>query len=219
MQGLLGTAAVMGIIPKGSGNGMARNMGIPLQLDAAMRVINAGDIVATDIAFAGDKPFISNAGVAFDAQIAHEFAASKRRGLLIYAWLVTKKLWSYRPMDFSINVDGRHYTEKAFMVVVANGRQFGYNFSIAPMADHTDGLLDVIVIRQFPRLMGALISWQAMNGTLAQSRYVRHLRGKAISIQHPSLELMQLDGDAHRCTANVQFTVSQGALRVLAPRL
>lgn len=217
MQGLLGTKAILGIIPRGSGNGMARNLGIPLELNAAMKVINDGNVETTDIAYAGDRPFVSNAGVAFDAQIAHEFAASKRRGLLIYSWLVTRNLWAYKSKNYTITVDGQAYSEKAFMVVVANGRQFGYNFQIAPMASHDDGLLDVVIIREFPRLMGAAISWRALTGTLNKSSYVRHLRGTDITISHPSLQLMQVDGDAHHCENDVRFTISPGALHVLAP--
>src|SRR5690606_4208169 len=140
-----GTGTMLGIIPKGSGNGMARTMDIPLELDEAIKVINKGNIVAMDVGYANGEPYISNAGVAFDALISKKFSKSERRGLMVYSWLVTKHMWLYKSWKWQINIDGKEMTERAFIVNVANGQQFGYNFKIAPMANYTDGLLDLIV--------------------------------------------------------------------------
>ena len=216
-QGLLGTGTMLGIIPKGSGNGMARTMRIPINTQEAMKVLNKGNNIKTDIAFANGKAFVSNAGVAFDALISKKFAKSTRRGLMVYSWLVTKYMWLYRARSFEITVDGKTFTEKAFMVVVANGQQFGYNFKIAPMADYTDGLLDLIVIRNFPKILGGIISYRVMMGTIMGSRYVTHIRGKEITISHPDLKLMQTDGDAHECSNKIKFTLQKGAQSVIVP--
>ncbi len=217
IHGLEGSSTALAIIPKGSGNGMARTMRIPLNTAGAMQVINTGNTVQMDIAYANERAFISNAGVAFDALISKKFAKSEKRGLTVYSWLVTKYLWLYKPWDFEITVDGKVIKEKAFMVNVANGQQFGYNFKIAPMADYTDGVLDVIIIRSFPKILGGLIALRAMTGTIASSPYVTHLRGKEISIKHPGLKLMQTDGDAHECANDINFTVKQGAQKVIIP--
>lgn len=216
-QGLLGSNTVLGIIPKGSGNGMARTFKMPLDTFAAMRTINAGHIISTDIGFANERPFISNAGVAFDALISKKFAKSEKRGFGVYSWLVTKHLWLYKPWQFEITVDGERLDEKAFMVVVANGQQFGYNFRIAPMACYNDGLLDLIVVRKFPKILGGLIAMRAMNGTITDSRYVSHKRGREITIAHPELKLMQTDGDAHPCANSILFSVKKEALKVIVP--
>ena len=218
VQGLLGTNTLLAIIPKGSGNGMARTMRIPLDTNEAIKVINAGNIAAMDVAFANDKPFISNAGVAFDALISKKFAKSEKRGLMVYSWLVTKYMWLYKSWDWKIIIDGKEIKERAFMVNVANGKQFGYNFQIAPMASFTDGLLDIIIIRKFPKILGGLIAARAMMGTLAKSPYVRHITGKEITISHPSLRLMQTDGDAHACEPSISFRIQQGAQKVIVPR-
>ncbi|MES2701956.1 MAG: diacylglycerol kinase family protein [Bacteroidota bacterium] len=217
VQGLVGTDTIFGVIPKGSGNGLARNMRVPLTTEGAIKVISSGKTVNMDIAFANGRPFISNAGVAFDALISKQFAKSRRRGLLVYGWLVTKGMWQYKPLDWQITIDGREIKEHAFMVNVANGQQFGYNFKIAPMASYTDGILDVIVIRKFPKILGAGLVYRAMNGTIVSSPYVKHYSGKEISICNPSLRLMQRDGDAHDCEHKINFTVQQGALKVLVP--
>lgn len=215
--GLAGSSTVLGIIPKGSGNGMARTMGIPLLPDEAVKVINNDNTVAIDVAQANDRLFISNAGVAFDALISKKFAKSERRGLMVYSWLVTKYMWLYKEWDFTIIIDGKEIRERAFMVNVANGKQFGYNFHIAPMADYTDGILDVVIIRKFPKIMGGLIALRAMTGTILKSPYVRHYTGRHVVITHPNLRLMQTDGDAHECTNLISFSINAGAQRVFVP--
>jgi YegS/Rv2252/BmrU family lipid kinase len=217
VQGLLGTDAVLGIIPKGSGNGMARTMKIPIDTNAAIRIINQGTFTNMDVAYANGQAFISNAGVAFDALISKKFAKSERRGLMVYSWLVTKHLWMYKTWDWKITIDGQEMTKKAFMVNVANGQQFGYNFQIAPMASFTDGYLDLVIVRKFPKILGGVISFLAMTGKIMSSRYVTHMRGKEITISHPSLNLMQTDGDAHPCASEIKFTVEQGAQKVFVP--
>jgi YegS/Rv2252/BmrU family lipid kinase len=217
VQGLLGTGTLLAIIPKGSGNGMARTMRIPLDTNEAIKVINKGNTVAMDVGYANDRAFISNAGVAFDALISKKFAKSEKRGLMVYSWLVTKYMWLYKSWDWEITIDGKEVNSKAFMVTVANGQQFGYNFQIAPKADFTDGLLDLVIIRRFPKILGGVISFRAMTGTLLKSPYVRHMKGKEIIISHPSLKLMQTDGDAHKCEHTIKFTIKQGAQKVIVP--
>lgn len=217
VHGLAGTDTALGIIPKGSGNGMARTMGIPLTTEEAVKVISNGKRAAMDIGYANDRIFISNAGVAFDALISKKFAKSERRGLAIYSWLVTKHLWLYKTWDFHIIIDGKVMSEKAFMVNVANGTQFGYNFRIAPMASYTDGLLDVVIVRKFPKILGGLLALRGLTGTIDKSPYVRHFTGKEITISHPSLNLMQTDGDAHTCSNSITFTIKKGAQQVIVP--
>lgn len=215
--GLAGTDTVLAIFPKGSGNGMARTMEIPLKDREAIEMINRGKVVSMDIGYVNDKMFISNAGVGFDALIAKKFAKSKKRGLGVYSWLVTKYLWLYNEWDWRIKIDGQEIKERAFLVNVANGRQFGYNFQIAPEADWQDGELDIVIIRKFPKLLGSSLVLRAMNGTLTKSPFVKHYRGKNIIISHPDLKLMQTDGDAHECKNHLEFKIIKAAQKVIVP--
>lgn len=217
VAGLMGTETALAIIPKGSGNGMARTMEIPLREQEAIEVINKGNIIKIDIGFANDRPFISNAGVAFDALISKKFAKSTKRGFAIYSWLVTKYLWKYKEWDWEITIDGQQFTERAFIISVANGKQFGYNFQIAPGADWTDGLLDVVIIRKFPKILGGALVMRAMSGTIADSPFVKQYMGKEIEIYHPKLRLMQTDGDAHECSNRVRFHIEKGLQKVIVP--
>ncbi|PZF72863.1 diacylglycerol/lipid kinase family protein [Taibaiella soli] len=215
--GLLGTDTVLAIFPKGSGNGMARTMEIPLKDREAIETINRNKVVKMDVGFVNGQMFISNAGVGFDALIAKKFAKSARRGLMVYSWLVTKYLWLYNEWDWRIIVDGKEIKTRAFLINIANGRQFGYNFQIAPDADWQDGLLDVIVIKKFPKILGSSLVIRAMNGTLTKSPFVEHYRGKEITIVHPDLKLMQTDGDAHPCTNRLEFKIQAAAQKVIVP--
>jgi len=215
--GLLGTDTVLAIFPKGSGNGMARTMEIPLKDREAIETINRNKVVKMDVGFVNDQLFISNAGVGFDALIAKKFAKSVRRGLAVYSWLVTKYLWLYNEWDWRIIVDGKEIKTRAFLINIANGRQFGYNFQIAPDADWQDGLLDVIVIKKFPKILGSSLVIRAMNGTLTKSPFVEHYRGKEITIVHPDLKLMQTDGDAHPCSNRLEFKIQAAAQKVIVP--
>lgn len=217
VAGLLGTKTVLGIIPKGSGNGMARTMNIPLKVEDAIGVINRGRTDKMDIGYANDHPFISNAGVGFDALIAKKFAKSVRRGMMVYSWLVTKYLWLYNEWDWRITIDGKEIRERAFLVNVANGQQFGYNFRIAPEASWTDGLLDVVVIRKFPKILGGMLALRAMKGNILKSPFVKHYRAKEVEIVHPDLKLMQTDGDAHPTANRIAFRIQPAAQEVLVP--
>ena len=217
VQGLMGTKTLLAIIPKGSGNGMARTMRIPLDTHEAIKVINAGNTARMDIGYANNRPFISNAGVAFDALISKKFAKSEKRGFAIYSWLVTKYMWLYKSWDWQITVDGREFTERAFMVNVANGQQFGYNFKIAPMASFTDGVLDLVIIRKFPKIMGGTIVVRAMNGSIGRQPVCGAFDRAGNNHFQPALKLMQTDGDAHPCEHTISFRVQPGAQQVIVP--
>jgi YegS/Rv2252/BmrU family lipid kinase len=216
-NGLDGTGTALAIIPKGSGNGTARTLGIPLDIHAALKVINKGNTIKMDIAYANNNLFISNAGVAFDALIAKKFAKSLRRGIAMYSWLVTKYMWLYNERIFEIEADGQKFSERAFIACVCNMQQFGYNFKIAPQADWTDGLFDVIIIRRFPKILGGMLVLRAMTGTITKSPYVKFLRAKEVTISNPILKLMQTDGDAHDCASSIRFTLKPAAQTVIVP--
>lgn len=217
VAGLIGTDTCLAILPKGSGNGIARTMEIPLNEEAAIDIINKGNVIKMDIGYANQRPFISNAGVAFDALISKKFATSTTRGFAIYSWLVAKYMWLYKERDWQITIDGKTLKEKAFIISVANGKQFGYNFQIAPDASWTDGLFDVVIIRKFPKLLGGMLVLHAMNGTITKSKYVDHYRAKEVIIHHPELKLMQTDGDAYSCEDTITFTIATGVQKVLVP--
>lgn len=219
LRGLYGTKTALGIIPKGSGNGLARTLSIPVDVEKALQVINAGLMEKIDLATANGKLFASNAGVGYDALICKKFANSTRRGLAVYSWLITKYMWLYKDWRWTINVDGKSYERTAFLVNVANGRQMGYDFKIAPDASWTDGLLDVIIINKFPKIVGSLLGLRMFNGSLLKSKYVERFRGKKVTISNPNLKLMQADGDAVNSSNSIEFNVLERAQNVIVGKL
>lgn len=217
ITGIHGTDATLAIIPKGSGNGLARSLKIPLDAALAIELINKGTKATIDLGKADNRIFVSNAGVGFDALVARKFAKSKRRGMAIYSWIVTKYLWMYKEWKWEIEVDGVAMKEKAFILTVANAAQFGYNFKIAPLADLQDGLFDIVIIKKYPKILGALIAIRAFRGTLYNSRYVLHFKGENITIRHPQLNLLQMDGDVHKCDSEVKIQMLKASLNIVVP--
>lgn len=217
-KGLLHTQTVLGIVPKGSGNGLARELHISLNTEAAITLLTRANERTIDVGFADDKLFLSNAGLGFDTVISHDFQGSVRRGLISYAALVTKHLWRYQPRTYRISIDGGpDMQERAFLLTVANGSQYGYGFRIAPGARLDDGLFDVVIVRPFPAFMSGVIPLRAWTGSILQSRYVRHFRARSIRIHHPDLIMLQTDGDPQSCGTEVHFCMAPAALKVLTP--
>lgn len=217
IAGMNNTNASLAIIPKGSGNGLARSLGIPLDTVKAIQLINRGNQITIDLGKADDRIFVSNAGVGFDALVARKFAKSNRRGMAIYSWIVTKYLWTYKEWVWDIEVDGLPMKEKAFILTVANAAQFGYNFKIAPHADLQDGLFDIVIIKKYPKILGGLIALRAFNGTILKSKYVLHFKGKKIRIRHPQMSLLQMDGDVYKCNTEVNIEIVPASLHILVP--
>jgi diacylglycerol kinase (ATP) len=217
IAGIHGTKTTLAIIPKGSGNGLARSLKIPLDPAHALALINKGTTATIDLGKADDRIFVSNTGVGFDALVARKFAKSNRRGMAIYSWIVTKYLWMYKEWKWNIEVDGISMQEKAFILTVANAAQFGYNFKIAPLADLQDGLFDIVIIKKYPKILGALIALRAFQGTLMKSKYVLHFKGKNVTISHPQLSLLQMDGYVHKGGNKLKIQIRKPSLNILIP--
>ncbi|GAA4450622.1 diacylglycerol kinase family protein [Rurimicrobium arvi] len=217
IRGLYGTGTALAIIPKGSGNGLARALQIPMKVEKALQLINRGKTEMIDIGKANGKIFASNAGLGYDALICKKFANSNRRGLAIYSWLVTKYMWLYRDRSWTIRVNGEELKRKAFLINVANGTQMGYNFKIAPDADWTDGLFDLVIIRKFPKILGGLLAYRMFDGSLLNSRFVERIRTDRVEVSAPDLKWMQTDGDPVSCAETVVFEMLKGVQKVIIP--
>lgn len=218
-QGLLGAQTALAIVPLGSGNGLARALHIPLDVEKALAIVAAGFKRPMDAGYANEHLFLSNAGVGFDAVIADRFQHSKKRGLVNYARLVVGGFTRYKPAVYKIRTDGKEAEAPAFLMTVANGNQFGYDFKLAPQASLFDGELDVCLVRplRFWDLLPLSIS--SLRGNIGESRYMQHFTGKEITVASPDLSCLQVDGDAVPLTQGktVTFNVVPGALRMVLP--
>jgi diacylglycerol kinase (ATP) len=146
-RGLMGTGTALAILPKGSGNGLARHLGIPMNLPLAITMLNSGQSSAIDSCTINDRPFFCTAGIGFDAHVSSVFAASTKRGLQTYVQMVLREFFNFKPQLAVLELNGLQLETNCFVVAFANASQYGNNAFIAPMADIRDGLLDVCLIR------------------------------------------------------------------------
>src|ERR1051325_8729292 len=142
-KGLVGTNTGMAILPTGSGNGLARHLGIPMKLEKAMQVINEGRIMSIDTVKMNNERFFGMAGIGFDAHIGWEFARFGKRGFSSYVKFFLREFPGYRAQKYELTLDGKKIEREALLISFANGSQYGNNAAIAPNADIGDGLMDV----------------------------------------------------------------------------
>ncbi|MGZ3778964.1 MAG: diacylglycerol/lipid kinase family protein, partial [Mucilaginibacter sp.] len=147
---IAGTEAVLGIIPFGSGNGLSRFLGIPMDTEKAIQNLNQKRIAAIDAAKLNRQWFFNMAGMGFDAHIAEVFSHDKTRGFGAYIRSAFREITRYRGEDYQLEIDGVQYDRKAFMLSFANSSQYGNNAHVSPKASVQDGLLDVCIIKPFP---------------------------------------------------------------------
>jgi len=182
-NGLLESKTALGIIPTGSGNGIARHLKIPMNAIEALSVLVKGEAVDIDVWTAGTSLFYMLCGLGFDAHIAKKIKGIKSRGFLAYIRLVLLEFGRFKPKNVSISWDGGHYSGNPFLVNFANGSQFGNNMKIAAKASITDGFLDLGIIERIPWQLAPEIVLRMWNGTLHNFKYYTAFRAKEFKIQ------------------------------------
>lgn len=212
---LAGTDTPLGIIPEGSGNGLALYLGIPMNESAALRRINRFDSVAVDCAKVGDERFFNIAGMGFDASVSDKFANETFRGPVGYLRTVINVLSKYKPKKYRFTIDGKSYEREAFMISVANSPQYGNNAYIAPNASITDGILDVCIVHKFPLYTLPMMIFHLFNKTADQSEYVEIIPGKRIIIEQEGKDPVHLDGEPKDLGQRIEIEVMEKALNII----
>ncbi|MCM1004746.1 MAG: diacylglycerol kinase family lipid kinase [Prevotella sp.] len=216
-NGLLHTNIPLAIIPFGSGNGLARDIGIPMKRDAALEVAAAGKSANVDCGTVGGKNFFCTMGVGFDALVSQEFAHAQRRGLLAYSRIAVNNFMRYKPQNYNITVDDTQYEFKAFIIAVCNAAQYGNNAFIAPHASMSDGKLDVTVVERGHLGSLATAGVRLFTHNLDRSHIVHCLRGKHILIQREYEGPGHIDGEAVTLPAELDISCQPGVLKVIVP--
>lgn len=211
---LIHSEVALAIIPVGSGNGLARHLKIPIGLRASIQALNHAHMLLVDTAEINHKPFLMAAGIGFDALVAHRFASFGKRGLLSYIQVALKEYFSFEPMNYHLQVDGKWIERKAFLISFANGSQYGNDFQIAPEADLQDGLLDLVIVSPvtFWDIPGMLFRsrWGSFQAETHQCREVKVVSKHIIA--HVDGEPMQFEGELH-------IRVVPQSLKIMAPSL
>lgn len=213
------TEARLGILPSGSGNGLARELGIPLEPRDALAVAFDGPDRTIDAGEIDGRLFFNIAGVGLDARVAHRFAAGGlvRRGFARYIEITAQELLTYHPDEHAIAVDGCVTRSRALVVAIANGRQYGNGAIVAPHATVDDGLLDVVVVEQRPLVLTLLHVPRVFAGSIDRVPGVITRRGTTIEITSGEPVVYHVDGEPFVGPASITARVRPAALRVRAP--
>lgn len=216
-RALAGKPSALGIIPCGSGNGLARFLNIPLKAKDAVQLINDGSETSIDYGLINDHPFFCTCGVGFDALIGSKFAASKKRGFYTYFKETVSSFFSYKPKKYKIKVDGQKIKTRAFLVTAANAGQYGNDAYIAPKADIRDGMLDLCILTPFPMYSVFGLGLKVFNKTIDKSRYMQTLKGQSITIKRKKEGEVHLDGEPAIMGKKLKIEVVKQGLKVIMP--
>ncbi|WP_313189816.1 diacylglycerol kinase family lipid kinase [Sphingobacterium sp.] len=212
---LLGSDIPLGIVPEGSGNGLALYLGIPMNESAALRRINRFESVDIDCGKIGDRCFFNIAGIGFDASVSDRFASETFRGPVGYLRTIINVISNYKPKKYTLNIDGKVYEREAFMISVANSPQYGNNAYIAPNASINDGVLDVCIVHKFPLYTLPMMIFHLFNKTADQSEYVEIIPGKKICIEQEGKAPLHLDGEPMDLGNKIDIEVQGNALKII----
>lgn len=197
-RGVVHSQTAMAIVPLGSGNGLARHLGIPMNVSAAIRCVFEGKNHLIDSAKLNDIPFFCTAGLGFDAEVAGQFAKQKSRGLITYVKLSILTFFRFVAQFYTI--DG--VEKQLFTLTFANASQYGNNAYIAPNAIIDDGLLDVCQWRPNPFYRSLEMVWRLFTKRLNQSKYVSIVQTKSLKVQTAQPSLIHYDGESLQLNTN-----------------
>ncbi|HEY9250313.1 MAG TPA: diacylglycerol kinase family protein, partial [Rariglobus sp.] len=217
--GLVGTDAVFGLIPCGSGNGLGRHLGIPGPGKGAFRTLIEGRVRVIDTGEVNGIPFFNAMGLGFDAEIADRFNQLARRGLPSYVRTTIGTLFRYRPETCLIRNGVASLKTTAFLLTIANSDQYGNDCFIAPGATVDDGQLDLTVITRANAFNAAPLAARLFLKKIDGSGSVARLRGAHFTIERTAPGLIHTDGETHRAAATLEITVRPRSLRIMVPSI
>lgn len=222
---LLGVNINIGIIPAGSGNGLAFTAKIPANPDEALEIIFKGKSGLIDAFYINDHFSCMLCGVGFDAQIAHDFAMDKQRGLTTYVKQSFKNFFKASPYTFQITLNDKTFSSEAYFISIANSNQFGNNFTIAPKARLNDGLLDIVVVKKMSKLklLWAVLQ-QVRSGAVDAGpeisftdKEILYFQTDRLTVHNPALAPLHIDGEPVATGKDFFVRVIPGAFKLLQP--
>lgn len=225
VSSILNLPVNIGIVPLGSGNGLARTAGIPLSVDKALDLILEGKGRPTDAFLINKRLSTHVSGLGFDAKVAHDFSMAKNRGLNSYTKIAFKNFTSAKTYPFVIQVEGKIINSEAFLICIANSNQFGNNFKVAPKASICDRLLDIVVVKKTSKpqavlsfvkqlLIGNLTSIHSNN---FQKNNILYFQTDKIEILNPRFAPLHIDGDPADTFKEFSIEILPSAYQLIQP--
>ena len=214
---LMGTKVVMGIVPAGSGNGLAMHLGYGRKVDQAVQKLNSAVVQTIDCGTLNGRPFINLAGLGFDGLVSVRMKDSPWRGFIPYFLKSVEAGLTYVPRTCTIEMDDCTVTEKCFAISVANGPMYGYNFKIAPDALMDDGYFEVVILKEAPRWQYFAAVPAMLNDNIYNAEFVSHFTTKRVRITSEGENFVHLDGEGLTINGPLVFEIKPKALRILVP--
>ena len=217
-RALVGTSCVLGIIPLGSGNGLARDLHISMNIDKAIETISEGDERKIDYGIANDEIFFCTCGVGFDAFVSERFADEKMRGPIGYVKNILESVIDFKSEEYELTYDGKTIKERAFVVTCANASQYGNEAYIAPGADMEDGKMNVALIKPINAFEMPQTTIQLFTKSLHKNNKVIHFLTSDLVIKRNRSGSMHIDGESIDAGKEITVKIIPKGLHVLAPK-
>ena len=217
VSGMVGSNIALGIIPCGSGNGLARNLKIPLTPAHAIEILNHYKVAEIDTIYLNDRVIASIAGIGFDARVARRMKQTKVRGLQAYAKIILTDYPTYKEHTYRLNIDGNEIERKAWFISFANSNQFGYNTAIAPLAQLDDGLIDVCIVDRIPLLHLPMTAPLLYLNHFELSQHVEYFKAHEVTVYNNDEKWVNIDGEGERIGTELHFRNIRKSLKVLVP--
>lgn len=217
---LIGSGTTLAVVPGGSGNGLARALGLPLSFEAALRIAVHGATARIDVGLANGTPFFNLAGFGLDASVAQRFneIGGTRRGMATYLRCCVSELRAHVPGHYRVSLDGVDWFDgAAHLVAIANGQQYGHGARIAPLARLDDGWFDVAVLRDVSISRTLRYGWRLFHGSIDKVPGVLAGKAKQVRVSGVPGALLHADGEILPATAAQEFTLQPRALSVRVP--
>jgi diacylglycerol kinase (ATP) len=224
VSSLMGYNINFGIIPCGSGNGLAYTVKIPKQPAKALDIIFKGNASAIDGFYINNQFACMLCGLGFDAKVAHDFAQQPRRGLTAYVKQVVKNFFTAKTYSFELNVNNNRFSTDAYFISIANSNQFGNNFTIAPRASLTDGLLDIVIVTSQNKLSVLLQTLKQVSGrnklqaiSFIEKKEVIYFQTDKLSIINHAQAPLHIDGDPAETPDELKIEIKKKCFRFIQP--
>ncbi len=216
-QGIVGTSSAMGILPKGSGNGLARHLKIPLRLPYALKLLDQYQVIDMDVLKVNGKISVNVSGIGFDAHVAGKFGKNGKRGLIGYTKLAIKEFRRYKEFDTQALLDGQPVSNKSFIIALANSSQFGNNALVAPSASVCDGVMEVCFIKKVPLSQMLGFTTKMFMGKIERSSFVNIMKATQFKAEFSRPLRYHIDGEAYPAENKFVVEIQPSALKVIVP--
>ena len=212
---LIGTDIALAVIPCGSGNGLSRCLNIPLETVKALELINRRAVCLIDTVTVNELPYISIAGIGYDAQVADDYAHDTRHGFNTYLRYIVKNYFTLGEKTYTLQLADKNFTTKAFFISFANSNQMGYDFPIAPKASLWDGKVDLCIVRKPNPLELPIVGSFFLSSNMDKSPKVDILQVPEATIIRPEPAVVNIDGESKKMEKDLHIKVNPLSLHVI----